>query len=195
MEKQGVVQRPVFFVSTSILREHWCIIDVNVFSGVNLMNELEKLFEELFPENVSSKTLRLKRSLESHFLASIKELTKQGVTISDAIDRTLDNLGGKQKIRKLIKKSNQSFFASTYFIVMMSLVIGYPLVLYIIYKILNLEGISLVFFIPFIIGAGMLFGKLNAYRLDAETNRLDELKQADNTAVFSGVGMRFKGKV
>lgn len=158
------------------------------------MIELEKLFQELFPENVSSKTLRLKRSLESHFLASIKEHTKQGITTSDAIDITLDNLGGKQKIRKLIKKSNQSFFASTYFIVMMSLVIGYPLVLYIIFKIMSIEEFPLVVFFPLLIGAGMLIGKLSAYGLDAQTNRIDVLKNADNTSVFSGVGMRYKGK-
>lgn len=159
------------------------------------MNKLERLFEELFPENVSSKTLRLKRSLESHFNSSIKELAKQGISYSDAIDITLNNLGGKQKVRKLIKKSNQSFYTSTYFIVMMTLLIGYPLVLYVWYKIVNPEGFSIVLYIPFIIGAAMLIGKFNAFKLDAETNRIDVLKNADNTAVFSGVGMRFKDKV
>lgn len=158
------------------------------------MNELEKLLQELFPENVNSKTLRLRRSLESHFLESIKELTKQGTAYSDAIHITLEKLGGKQKIRKWIKKSNQSFFASTYFIVMMSLVVGYPLILYIIFQIQNINEFPLFLFFPFLIGVGMLIGKLSAYGLDAQTNRIDALKNADNTSVFSGVGMRYKGK-
>lgn len=69
------------------------------------MNELERLLYELFPENMNSKVLRLRRAVESQFLASIKELSKQGISQSEAIHITLNNMGGRKKILKLIKKS------------------------------------------------------------------------------------------
>ncbi|RCX17657.1 hypothetical protein DFP94_10815 [Fontibacillus phaseoli] len=159
------------------------------------MNELERLLQVLFPENLNSKTLRLKRNLEHHFQTSIKELTKQGISYSDAFAITLEKLGGTKKINKLIKKSSESFFTSKYFIVLVSLLLGYPLIVYIIFEIFSIEEFPLLLFIPFLIGIAMLIGKLNAVSLDAKMNRFNDLnKHSDNTTVFSGGGIKYKEK-
>ncbi|WP_410770254.1 hypothetical protein [Fontibacillus sp. BL9] len=159
------------------------------------MNELERLLEGLFPENLNSKTLRLKKNLESHIQTSIKELSKQGVSYTDALAITLEKLGGTKKINKLIKKSSESFFTSKYFIMLVSLLLGYPLLVYVIFKIFSIEEFSLLLFIPFLIGVAMLIGKLNAIVLDAQTNRFNNLnKHSDNTTIFSGGGMKYKEK-
>ncbi|MBA9085159.1 hypothetical protein FHR92_001623 [Fontibacillus solani] len=157
------------------------------------MNELERLLQELFPENINSKTLRLKKNLENHFQSSVKQLSKQGISYSDAIAITLEKLGGKKKINKLIKKSSESLFASKYFIVLASLLLGYPLLVFIVFKIFNIEEFSLFLLLPFLIGVAMLVGKLNAVILDAQTNRFSDLNNnSDNTTVFSGGGIKYK---
>lgn len=157
------------------------------------MNELEKLLQELFPENINSKTLRLRRNLEEHFQNSIKERSKQGISDTDAIAMTLEQLGGKKKISKLIKRSSESLFTSKYFIVMASLLLGYPLFVFIVIIIFSIEQFSLVLLIPFLIGVAMLVGKLNAVVLDAQTNRFSDLnKNSDNTTVFSGGGIKYR---
>ncbi|MNW29480.1 hypothetical protein D3C74_63350 [compost metagenome] len=157
------------------------------------MNELERLLQELFPENINSKTLRLKKNLENHFQSSIKQLSKQGISYSDAIAITLEKLGGKKKINKLIKKSSESLFTSKYFIVLASLLLGYPLLVFIVFKIFNIEEFSLLLLLPFLIGVAMLVGKLNAVILDAQTNRFSDLNNnSDNTTVFSGGGIKYK---
>ncbi|WP_435921370.1 hypothetical protein [Paenibacillus sp. DYY-L-2] len=42
------------------------------------MKELEPLMEELFPENMRPKTLRLKRALTEHVERSLKEFVQTG---------------------------------------------------------------------------------------------------------------------
>lgn len=71
------------------------------------MKELEPLMEELFPGNMRPKTLRLKRALTEHFERSLKELSKQGTSAAEGVEIILTKLGGREKLRKLIKKSNR----------------------------------------------------------------------------------------
>lgn len=159
------------------------------------MNELERLLYELFPENMNSKVLRLRRAVESQFLASIKELSKQGISQSEAIHITLNNMGGRKKILQLIKKSNTTFFTSKYFILMASLLLGYPLIVFIVFQIFSVDEFSLLLLFPLLFGIAMLVGKLNAVILDARTNRYDDLNNnSDNTTVFSGGGIKYKEK-
>ncbi|MNI35595.1 hypothetical protein D3C73_896230 [compost metagenome] len=157
------------------------------------MNELERMLQELFPENMNSKTLRFKKNLENHFQTSIKELSKQGVSYTDSIDLTLEKLGGKKKIKKLIKKNSESLITSNYFIVLASLLLGYPLIVFVVFKVFSIEEFSLFLLLPFLIGVAMLVGKLNAIILDAQTNRFTDLNNnSDNTTVFSGGGIKYK---
>ncbi|MNI51307.1 hypothetical protein D3C73_1060260 [compost metagenome] len=78
---------------------------------------------------------------------------------------------------------------------MASLLLGYPLIVFIVFQIFSVDEFSLLLLFPFLFGIAMLVGKLNAVILDARTNRYDDLNNnSDNTTVFSGGGIKYKEK-
>lgn len=159
------------------------------------MKELEPLMEELFPENMRPKTLRLKKALIEHFERSLKELSKQGISATEAVDITLTKLGGREKLRKRIKKSNRKYpwLSSPYAILTISLLFGYPLVLWIIFGIFQIGSFPLVLLLPVLFGVAMFASKLYVTVVQIQSNQHDPIHELSNASVLAGAGMRYKG--
>lgn len=159
-----------------------------------LMKEIEALFQELFPERMNSKTLRLKRALQEHLLKSIKELSKQGISPDKALEMTLKKLGGIDKVRKQIKKSNRKWplLTSPYAVITISLLLGYPLALWIIFGIFDISNFSLILLLPMLIGVGMFMSKVYVAVFEIQSNRFGTSLELNNASVLAGAGLKYK---
>ncbi|MBQ4898836.1 hypothetical protein KB559_08305 [Paenibacillus sp. Marseille-P2973] len=158
------------------------------------MKEIEALFQELFPERMNSKTLRLKRALQEHLLKSIKELSKQGISRDKALEKTLEKLGGIDKVKKQIKKSNRKWplLTSPYAVITISLLLGYPLALWIIFGIFDISNFSLILLLPMLIGVGMFMSKVYVAVFEIQSNRFGTSLELNNASVLAGAGLKYK---
>lgn len=161
------------------------------------MEQLDILFQEWFPEQgpINSKTLRVKRQLREQFDKSIKELRKQGVSTEEAIAFLVDKLGGKDRIKRLIRKATQKrrYLTSPYALITLLLLFVYPLILWIITSLSGIEEeLPLYVFSPAIIGFCMLMSKLYVAVFRIQTQEVEIFHELNNASVFAGAGMRYK---
>lgn len=159
---------------------------------MGMMTELERLMEELFPANADGKTLRFKMALEEHFKKSIKEQTKQRIPYSEAFQMTLSKLGGKDQIKKSIRKINRPYYLRPYSIITAVLMIVYPAIFFLIVQIFGLKDFPGYLLWPPILGIIMFITQIRAYQYDLQMNTNEELNRIDNTTVLAGAGFKFK---
>ncbi|WP_435921369.1 hypothetical protein [Paenibacillus sp. DYY-L-2] len=107
----------------------------------------------------------------------------------------MTKLGGREKLRKLIKKSNRKYpwLTSPYAILTISLLFGYPLVLWIIFGIFQIGSFPLVLLLPVLFGVAMFASKLYVTVVQIQSNQHDPIQELSNASVLAGAGMRYKG--
>lgn len=158
------------------------------------MKDIEVWFQELFPERMNSKTLRLKMALHKHLLESIKELSRQGVSQDKALEITLKKLGGIDKVRKQIKKSNRKWplLTSSYAVISISLLLGYPLALWTVFSLFDISNFSIILLLPMLIGVGMFMSKVYVAVFEIQSNRFGTSLELNNASVLAGAGLKYK---